>query len=118
MRRGAFCRLYGNSVRTKSQGLSRNKFCTAVDKEIVLFSDNRYPNSMSTTVVAAGVTFAVVLVVVTFYIWIKPKCAAEQRFDCGITGAANTTVKLDTCLGECHLCTTADAAANKIVNAE
>ena len=28
-----FCRLYGNSCSTKSQGRSRNKFCTAVDKE-------------------------------------------------------------------------------------
>ena len=31
--RGVFCRLYGNSIRPKSQGLSRNKFCPAVDKE-------------------------------------------------------------------------------------
>ena len=31
--RGVFYRLYGNSVRPKSQGLSQNKFCTAVDKE-------------------------------------------------------------------------------------
>jgi len=31
--RGVFCRLYGNSVRTKSQGLSQNNFCPAVDKE-------------------------------------------------------------------------------------
>ena len=30
---GRFCRLYGNSVRPKSQGLSRNKFCPAVNKE-------------------------------------------------------------------------------------
>ena len=28
-----FCRLYGNSCSSKSQGLSRNKFCPAVDKE-------------------------------------------------------------------------------------
>ena len=31
--RGVFCRLYGNSCSAKSQGLSQNKFCTAVDKE-------------------------------------------------------------------------------------
>jgi len=31
--RGVFCCLYGNSARAKSQGLSRNKFCSAVDKE-------------------------------------------------------------------------------------
>ncbi len=31
--RGVFSRLYGNSVRPKSQGLSQNKFCPAVNKE-------------------------------------------------------------------------------------
>ena len=31
--RGAFCRLYGNSYSAKSQGLSQNKFCPAVEKE-------------------------------------------------------------------------------------
>ena len=35
--RGVFCRLYGNSYSAKSQGLSQNKFCPAVNKEKGIF---------------------------------------------------------------------------------
>jgi len=75
---------------------------------------------MSATVIAAGVSTVAVLVVmvITFHIGIKSKRAAKQCFDCGITGTANATVKLDSSLGKCHLCTTADAAANKSIYAK
>ena len=39
---------------------------------------------MSATVVTAGVTFAVVVVMVALDIWIKPKRAIEKCIDCGI----------------------------------
>ena len=73
---------------------------------------------MSATVVAAGVTFAVVVVMVALDIWIKPKRAIEQCIDCGIRRAANTAVKLNARLGKCHPCAATDATANKSVNAE
>ncbi len=73
---------------------------------------------MSATVVAAGVTLAVMVVVVAFYVGIKSECAAKQCFDCGIRGTADTAVKLYAGLSECHLCATADTTANKSVNLE
>ena len=73
---------------------------------------------MTAAMVAASVPLAVMVVVVAFYIGIKSKRAAEQCFDCVIAGTVNTTEKLDTGLGKCHLCATADATANKSVNAE
>ena len=65
-------------------------------------------------VIAAGVTLAVMMVVV-----IAPDIGVEGQIACQeicnrcvcITGAS--TVKLDTGLGQCHLCTAADAAADQ-----
>jgi len=57
---------------------------------------------MTATVIAAGVTFAVMVVMVTFYVGIKSKRTAKRRFDCGIAGSADSAEKLNTCLGKCH----------------
>lgn len=73
---------------------------------------------MTAAMVATGVTFAVMVVVVALYVGIKSERAAKQRFDCGITGTADSAVKFDACLSYRHLCTAADATANKSVNAE
>ena len=73
---------------------------------------------MSAAVVGTSVTFPVMIVVVALYVRIKTKSAAEQCFNCGIRGAANTSVKFDSCLSKCLLCTAADTTANKSVNAE
>ena len=73
---------------------------------------------MPATVVATSVTLAVMVVVVTFYVRIKSKRAAEECFDCGITGTADSAVKPDASLSECHLCATADATANKCIHVE
>ena len=73
---------------------------------------------MSATVISAGMPLTVMVVVVAFYVGIKSKRTAKQCFDCGVRGAADTAVKLDSCLCQCHLCATANAAANKCVNAE
>ena len=73
---------------------------------------------MSAAVVAAGVSLAVVVVVVAFYVGIKSERAAEQCFNCGIRGTADAAVKLDAGFCKCCLCATADAAAYKSVNAE
>ena len=74
---------------------------------------------MSATVISAYMSIAVVMiVVVTLYVRVISKRTIKQCFDCGIRGAANTAVKLNSCLCQCHLCSAADAAANKCVNAE
>ena len=73
---------------------------------------------MSAAVISAGMLLSMMVVVVALYVGIKSKRTAEQCFDCGIRRATNTAVKLDSCLCQCHLCATADAAANKCVNAE
>ena len=73
---------------------------------------------MSATVISAGMPLTVMVVVVARYVGIKSKRTAKQCFDCGVRGAADTAVKLDSCLCQCHLCATANAAANKCVNAE
>ena len=71
---------------------------------------------MSATVISAGMPLTVLVVVVARYVGIKSKRTAKQCFDCGVRGAADTAVKLDSCLCQCHLCATADAAANKSIN--
>ena len=73
---------------------------------------------MNATVVAAGVSFTVMVVVVAPYVGVKSKRTAEQRIGCGIAISADSAVKLDACVGKRHLCTTADASANKSVNVE
>ena len=73
---------------------------------------------MIATVVATSVTLAVVVVVVAFYIRIESERASEECFDCSIAGTVNTTEKLDTGLGKCHLCAATDAAANKCIHVE
>ena len=71
---------------------------------------------IAAAVVAAAMTFAVVSVMIALYVGIKSKRTVKQCFNCCITGAARTAVKLDACLVKCDLCTAADASANKCVN--
>ena len=54
---------------------------------------------MTATVVTTGVTFAVVVVVITFYVGIKSERATKQRFNSGIARSGDTAEKSDACLG-------------------
>ena len=73
---------------------------------------------MSAAVISAGMLLSMMVVVVALYVGIKSKRTAKQCFDCGIRRATNTAVKFDSCLCQCHLCSAADAAANKSINTE
>ena len=70
-------------------------------------------------VVTAGVTFLAMLVVmvITVNIGVVAQTSAEQCVHRSVNVPADTAVELDTCFGECCLCTAADASANQSVHA-
>ena len=74
---------------------------------------------LAAAVVTAGVTsFAVLVVmVVTVNIGVVAQISVEQCAHRRISVPADTAVELDTCFGECCLCTVADASANQSVHA-
>ena len=72
---------------------------------------------VSTAVVAAGVATLAVVVVIAMYIRVIGQGAVQKGLHSGIGIAADTAEQTDTGLGQCHLGTTADAAANQGVNA-
>ena len=67
---------------------------------------------------ATGVSALTVLMIVmiAFYVRIISESAGKKCFDRSIARAADTSIQLNTCLGKCHLCATADSAANECVN--
>ena len=65
-------------------------------------------------VVTAAVTFAVMMVVVVALdIGVEAECACQQVSNCCICITAATAVKGNACLGQCHLCTAANTAADQ-----
>ena len=75
---------------------------------------------VSATVIATAVsTLAVlVIVVVTVHVRVIAEIAGDECIDRCIRISADTTEKADTDLGECHLCTTTDAAADQCIDTE
>ena len=55
--------------------------------------------------------FVVMIVVVAFYVGVISKRTVKQCLDCFVSGTVNAAKELDTCIGKCHLCATADTAA-------
>ena len=74
---------------------------------------------LTAAVVTAGVTFLAMLVVmvITVNIGVVAQTSAEQCVHRSVSVPADTAVELDTCFGECCLCTVADASANQSVHA-
>jgi len=69
---------------------------------------------IAAAVIAAGVAFAVVMVMmVALNIGIKAQITCQEVCDRCVGIAAAATVKLNTCLSQGHLCTAADAAADQ-----
>jgi len=65
-------------------------------------------------VIAAGVAFAVVMVMmVALNIGIKAQITCQEVCDRCVGIAAAATVKLNTCLSQGHLCTATDAATDQ-----
>ena len=64
-------------------------------------------------VIAAGVAFTVMVMVVALNIGIEAKITGKLIFHCGVCIAPNTAVELDTSLLEGHLCAAADTAADQ-----
>lgn len=65
------------------------------------------------TVIAAGVAFAVMIVMIAAHIGIETQGAGQQICNCSICVSAAAAVQSDTCLLECHLGTAADTAADQ-----
>ena len=70
---------------------------------------------MTAVVVATGVAFAVVVVVVTADIGIVIQLAGDKSQNCRVCAAADTAVELDASLGQSHLGAAANAAADQHV---
>ena len=64
-------------------------------------------------VVTAGVTLAMMVVVIALHIGIKAKCASQQVGNCCICITAAAAVQCDACLCQCHLCAAANTAADQ-----
>ena len=64
-------------------------------------------------VVAAGMAFAVMIVVIAAHIGIVVQIAGKQILYCGICIAPATAVQSNACLLQGHLGTAADAAADQ-----
>ena len=64
-------------------------------------------------VAAATVTFAVMIVMIALYIGVKPQIVCQEIFHSGIGITQTTAVEPDADLGQRHLRTTADAAAEQ-----
>ena len=75
---------------------------------------------IAAAVVTAGVTSLAVLVimVVTVYIRVIAEISSDECIDRCICVPADPTEKTDTDLGECHLCTTTDAATDQCIDTE
>ena len=68
----------------------------------------------ATAVITAGMTFAVMMVMmVALNIGIKAQIASQEVCDCCIGVTAAAAVKLNTSLGQSHLGTTTDTAADQ-----
>ena len=72
------------------------------------------------TVIAAAVTALAVLVivVVALDVGMIVEVVRKKRLDCRIARADDTAIELDAGFGKCHLCATADAAADENVSAD
>ena len=64
-------------------------------------------------VVAAGMAFAVMIVVIAANIGIKAQGAGKQICNCSICVATAAAVQSDACLLKCRLSTAADTAADQ-----
>ena len=58
------------------------------------------------------VVMMMVAVVAALYIRIEVQAACDKCFHCLVSIAADTSEELDTSIGKCHLCTTADTSAD------
>ena len=65
------------------------------------------------SVITAGVTFAVMIVVIAADIGVEAQRACQQVFHRGVSVTTATAVQGDTCLLERHLGTAADATADQ-----
>ena len=73
----------------------------------------------ATVVATAESTVAVlVTVVVARNIGVIAEVVRKKRLNCRVARTADTAVELDTSFGKCHLCATADAAADENVSAD
>lgn len=72
--------------------------------------------TMTATAVSALAVF--VIVVVTVHVRVIAESACDECIDCCICIPADSTKKTDADLSECHLCTTADAAADQCIDTE
>ena len=70
------------------------------------------------SVITAGVTFAVMIVVIAADIGVEAQRACKQVFHRGVSVTTATAVQGDTCLLECHLGTTTDTAADQHIRLE
>ena len=70
--------------------------------------------------VAAGVPFSAVLVIVMIALNVRivSKFTCKKRFNGLVTKSADTTKELDTCIGKCHLCATADTSADNSIRSD
>lgn len=62
---------------------------------------------------AAAMTVAAMVVMAAAHIRIVGKLSPEESCNCRICITCCTAIQLDTCFCQCHLGTTADAAANQ-----
>ena len=77
------------------------------------------PASVAATAVAAAggpLCTMGVLVVVTSDDRIIVQLPCKESLYCLVAGAADTSVELDACIPQCHLCTATDAAADQGIN--
>ena len=72
---------------------------------------------LSATVFTAGMTFTVMIVVVTFSSGIIVEVACYKSFNRFICIAAYTAIQFNPCLCKCHLCSPADSTTNENVYA-
>lgn len=70
------------------------------------------------SMIATGVTFAVLMTVMTaLHIGIEAECAVQKFMHSSIRTAADTAEQLDASLCKCRLCTASDAAADQHLHA-
>ena len=73
-----------------------------------------FHSAMTTAAVAAAaVTFTVMIVMIAFYIGVKPQVVCKEIFHSGIGITETAAVEADAGLGQRHLRTAADAAAEQ-----
>lgn len=70
------------------------------------------------TATAVSALAVLVIMVVTVYIRVIAEISGDECVDRCICIPADPTEKTDTDLGECHLCTTTDAAADQCIDTE